>query len=193
MNEQHRVRFLMFGAILIALLLLFINPPSEARQPGGGSASPANYSNARIVDGVSFLVPTLTGQLPAVLENSRLAVNQPTIAVTTISAANTTVTLTLPAAGATLFHYITSITAVRSCTTAIVGSALLAYTTTNLPGTLAFTAGNACAVGSTNFDIREEMSQPLKSSAANTATTIVAPAAGVAGSIRLTAYYYTAP
>lgn len=114
------------------------------------------------------------------------------IAVTNLSGANASVTLTLPAAGAGLFHYITAIKAVRTCTSAITGTAVLAYTSTNLPGTLAWSSGNACAVGSTNQDIDIEFERPLKSSVVNTASTIVAPAAGAAGIIRLTAYYYTA-
>lgn len=170
------------------LLVLFIGPlfvvPSSAQLT---SANANFWSNARIVNGTDFI------PFPIALENGKFAIYQSTTAVTTLSAANTTVTLTLPAAGAGLFHYIIELNATRSCTTAIVGSALLAYTSTNLPGTLAWTAGNACAIGSTNQDILNDLSQPLKSSTANTATTIVAPAAGAAGSIRLTAFYYTAP
>jgi hypothetical protein len=182
-----------FGAVAFSLAVGIITlglletgaKVGEARQ--FTSASPGFYANARLTDGTSFL------PLPTTLENARLAVNQPVVAVTTLSAANTTVTLTLPAAGVGLFHHITMIQAVRTCTAAITGSAVLAYTSTNLPGTLAWTAGNACPVGTTNFDIGNQMTQPLKSSVANTATTIVAPAAGAAGVIRLTAYYYTAP
>ncbi len=131
---------------------------------------------------------------PAGTEN-RLSVNATPkaaqLAVTAVSAANVAVTATLPAAGANLFHYITAIRIVRTCTTAITGSAALTVTTTNLPGSLAWTMGNACAVGSTNNDVVEVFEQPLKSSAANTASTIVCPAIGATGLCRVNVYYYT--
>jgi hypothetical protein len=157
--------------LLVAVLFVLSLPiQPEAQQ---SDSNPAFKSNARLTNSVRFL-----------------DIDEPQLAVTTLSAANTTVTLTLPAAGTGLFHYITSLVVVRSCTTAIVGTALLAYTSTNLPGSLAWSSGNACAVGSTNFDVDTKYLRPVKSSAANTATTIIAPAAGVAGLIRLTAYYH---
>lgn len=115
-----------------------------------------------------------------------------TLAVTALSGANAIVTATLPAV-AGQFHYITSIQVQRTCTTAIVGTAALAITTTNLPGSLAWTAGNACAVGSTNNDVVLTPTTPLKSSTVNTATTIVCPAIGAAGLCRVTVLYYTGP
>jgi hypothetical protein len=115
-----------------------------------------------------------------------------TLAVTALSAAATTVTATLPLV-AGQFHYITSISITRSCTSVIAGTALLAVTTTNLPGSLAWTSGNACAVGSTNQDLEMSFPNPLKSSVVGTATTIVAPSAGTAGFYRLTVTYYAAP
>jgi hypothetical protein len=115
-----------------------------------------------------------------------------TLAVTALSAAATTVTATLPLVTGQ-FHYITSIAISRSCTGAITGTALLAVTTTNLPGSLAWTSGNACAVGSTNQDMAMSFSSPLKSSVAGTATTLVAPSAGALGQYRLTVTYYAAP
>lgn len=115
-----------------------------------------------------------------------------TLVVTALSSANTTVTATLPAV-AGQFHYITAILVVRTCTSAITGTAALAVTTTNIPGSLAFTSGNACAVGSTNVDVNLSLVSPLKSSVVNTATTVVAPAAGAAGIYRITVFYYAAP
>lgn len=115
-----------------------------------------------------------------------------TLAVTTLSAANTSTTATLPAV-AGQFHYITSIQVQRTCTAALTGTAALAITTTNLPGSLAWTAGNACAVGSTNNDVVLVPTSPLKSSVVNTATTIVCPAAGAAVVCRVTVLYYSAP
>jgi hypothetical protein len=112
--------------------------------------------------------------------------------ITTVSGANAAATLTIPAAGAGLYHYITHIRAVRSCTAAITGTATLDYTTTNIPNSMTWTVGNACAVGSTNVDIDFSTSVPIKVSAANTNTTIVTPAAGTAGIVRVSAFYYTA-
>lgn len=115
-----------------------------------------------------------------------------TLAVTALSSANTAVTATLPAVAAQ-FHYITAITVTRTCTAALVGTAALAITTTNLPGSLAFTAGNACPVGTTNNDVALTFHFPLKSSVANTATTIVCPAAGAAVVCRINIEYWAAP
>lgn len=115
------------------------------------------------------------------------------LAVTALSAANSTATLTLAAPGAGLFHYITylRIYRINNSASAITGTALLAYTTTNLPGSLAFSAGNALAAGAQITDADISMAgNPLKSTAANTATTIVAPAAGAGVQTRLTALYY---
>lgn len=114
------------------------------------------------------------------------------LVVTALSSAATTVTATLPLV-AGQFHYITGIQIVRTCTTAIAGTAALAVTTTNLPGSLAFTSGNACAVGSTNVDFSMSFASPLKSSVAGTATTLVAPSAGSAGFYRITVFYFSAP
>lgn len=132
--------------------------------------------------------------LMADMNSSQNTVSPPAtiLAVTALSVAATTVTATLPLV-AGQFHYITRILIVRSCTTAIVGTALLAVTTTNLPGSLAFTSGNACAVGSTNTDATMGFLSPLKSSVVGTATTIVAPSAGAAGIYRITVFYYAAP
>jgi hypothetical protein len=51
--------------------------------------------------------------------------------------------------------------------------------------------GNACAVGSTNRDVNIDLpAAPLKSSVANTATTIVCPALGATGICRINVFYY---
>jgi len=115
------------------------------------------------------------------------------IAVTTITTANTAGTLTIASPGAGLFHYITSIKIKRinNSAAAITGTALLAITTTNFPGALAFSSGNALAVGEDKTD--EDLNftgNPLKSSVANTATTIVMPAGGVGVQYRASVTYY---
>ena len=115
-----------------------------------------------------------------------------TLAVTGLSAANTAVTATLPAVVGQ-FHYITSVFVHRTCTAAITGSANLNITTTNLPGAIAWSMGNACAVGSTTTAVQSSYPVPIKSSAANTASTVVCPAVGAAGLCRITVTYYTNP
>jgi hypothetical protein len=93
-----------------------------------------------------------------------------------------------------LFTYITRIVIrnINPTATAIAGSAVtLNYTSTNIPGPLAWTAGNALVAGSEKTVVDEILSQPIKTTAANTTTTIVAPAIGAGGLCRITAYYYT--
>lgn len=98
------------------------------------------------------------------------------LAVTATAAVNTGVTLTLPAPSAGLFHIITRIQIDRFFATAgLAGATPTVVTSTNLPGSMAWsfpTAGILGAMGS----IIIEPSQPLRSSASGTATTIVCPA-----------------
>jgi len=115
-----------------------------------------------------------------------------TLVVTTLSAANTLTTATLPAV-AGQFHYITSIHITRVCTTAVSGTALLNFTTTNLPGTLIYSSGNFCAVGQAVNDLVLDLTSPLKSSVSNTATTVVCPAAGATVQCRISVLYFAAP
>ena len=112
--------------------------------------------------------------------------------VTATGAAAAAVTLTLPAAGAGLFHYIGRIIVQRHTSAALTAAATpLLVTTTNLPGSrvLSF-AADAAAQGVVATEIIEPTT-PLRSSAANTATTVVCPA--TTGVIwRATADYFVA-
>ena len=125
--------------------------------------------------------------------NLRVRHPESTLMVTATAAANTGFTLTLPAAGAGLFHYITSIEITRAATAALAGTAVLTYTSTNLPGLPIWTFGNAMVAGGTQNDVNYRPTSPLKSSAANTATTIVVPAPGAAVIVRANVSYYTGP
>jgi len=122
----------------------------------------------------------------------------PTVAalvVSAISAANTTVTATLPATGAGLFHYLTSIeiTRLNPTITAIAAAATnLAFTSTNLNG-LAWNCGNLLAAAAQDRVAALTFPYPLKSAVANTASTIVAPAIGTGGLVRIQVTYYTGP
>ena len=113
-----------------------------------------------------------------------------TLHITATAAANTAATATLPAAGAGLFHYITHIDITRNATAALAGTATIIHTTTNLPGSPAWSVGNAMAAGGTQLDVVYDPTAPLKSSAANTATTVVCAAAGLAVLGRVNVSYY---
>jgi hypothetical protein len=98
--------------------------------------------------------------------------------VTATAAVNTGSTLTLPAAGAGLFHYITGIELVKLYN--VVGVAAGAgniITSTNLPGSPSWTTEQlASAAGTAVTVIKYSLAgNPLKVVAANTATTFVAP------------------
>jgi hypothetical protein len=110
--------------------------------------------------------------------------------ITATAAANTNAVATLPAAGVGLFHYITSLRIDRNATAALVGSATIIHTSTNLPGSPAWSVGNNMIAGGTQIDVDTVFAYPLKSSVANTATTITAIAAGAAVLGRVNVGYY---
>jgi hypothetical protein len=95
--------------------------------------------------------------------------------VTATAVVNTAVTLTIPAAPS-FFHYITRIQIKRFFVTAgLAGTTPTLVTTTNIPGTPAFSFGTSGAIGSTIEEVVEP-ALPIKSTTLNTATTIVCPA-----------------
>ena len=112
---------------------------------------------------------------------------------TTIGTAGAATTLTLAAPGAGLRHYLTYLSINRFATALLTAAAApVAVTTTNLPGTLAFTFAADAAAQGTLDRWREDFAFPIASSAQNTATTIVCPA--TTGVIwRVTAGFYVAP
>ena len=113
--------------------------------------------------------------------------------VTNTGAAGAAVTLTLPSPGAGLRQYITYLSIVRSASAALTaGAAPTVVTTTNLPGSLAFTFGADAAPQGTDKIIREDFAYPMAASAQGTAVTVVCPiTTGVIW--RVTAGYYVAP
>lgn len=113
-----------------------------------------------------------------------------TLIATATGAANAAVTLTIPAPAAGLFHYITGLEITRAGAAALAGTAVLVITSTNLPGTVAWSVGNASAAGGTQKDFDKMFSNPIKSLVAGTATTIVAPIPGAGVLWRINAYYY---
>jgi hypothetical protein len=116
-----------------------------------------------------------------------------TLVQSTTAAVNTALTSTLPAAGAGLFHYITSIQIVKLYSVVgVAAGAGVVITTTNLNG-LAFTTEQlASAAGTAPMVVNFVPATPLKSAVANTATTIVAPQQ-LQTIWRITVTYFTAP
>lgn len=113
-----------------------------------------------------------------------------TLAVTVTAAVGVAATLTIPAGGVGLFHYITRIQVQRFATALLTaGATPVLVTTTNLPGTRVLSFPADAAAQGTIYTEQIETAQPLKSTAANTATTIVCPATPLV-IWRVTADYY---
>lgn len=112
---------------------------------------------------------------------------------TMIGTAGAATTLTLASPGGGLRHYLTYMSINRFATAALTAAAApVAVTTTNLPGSLAFSFAADAALQGTIDRWREDFAYPIASSAQNTATTIVCPA--TTGVIwRVTAGFYVAP
>ena len=98
--------------------------------------------------------------------------------VSITAAVNTAVTATLPAPAAGLFHYITSVQLVKVYSAlGVAAGAGVVITSTNLPGTPAWTTEQAAgAVGTAVRVIDYQPTTPLRSAAAAIATTFAAPA-----------------
>lgn len=127
-----------------------------------------------------------------VVQLSPMNAQAATLVISATAAVSTANTATLPAAGVGLFHYIVRINIIKYASVATVGAAApTIVTTTNMPGSLAWTTPTSLAVG-TQYETDINSSAPMKSSVANTATTIVCP---LTTSIiwRVNVYYYTAP
>jgi hypothetical protein len=112
---------------------------------------------------------------------------------TVTAATGVAATLTLAAPGAGLRQYITYLRIVRSATALLTaGATPTVVTTTNLPGSMAFTFGADAAPQGTDKIIQEDFAYPVAASAQNTAVTIVCPlTTGVIW--RVSAGYYIAP
>lgn len=112
---------------------------------------------------------------------------------TNTGAAAAAVTLTIAAPGAGLRQYLTYL-AITGFASAVLtaGATPVIVTTTNLPGSLAFSVDAEARAAGVAWRYREDFSYPLAASAQNTAVTIVCPATtGVVW--RVTAGWYVAP
>lgn len=98
--------------------------------------------------------------------------------VTGTAAVNTGLTGTLPAPGAGLFQYITSVQIVKLyAATGTASAAGVIITSTNLPGAPAWTTEQAAqGVGNAVTVVNLVPRTPIKAAVANTAVTFVAPA-----------------
>lgn len=116
-----------------------------------------------------------------------------TTVVTAVGAAAAAVTLTLAAPGAGLRQYLTYLSINRFASALLTAAAApVTVTTTNLPGTPAFSFPAEAAAQGTIDRWREDFAYPIASSAQNTATTIVCPTT-TAVIWRVTAGYFIAP
>lgn len=113
--------------------------------------------------------------------------------VTAVGAAGAGVTLTIPNPGVGMRNYLTYLSINRFAAALLTAAAApVTVTTTNLPGTLAFSFGAEALPQGTIDRWREDFAYPLASSGQNSATTIVCPAT-TSVIWRATAGYYTAP
>lgn len=150
----------------------------QATQPVSGPLTDVQLRAAAVPVSAAAL-PLPSGASTEATLAALLAGNKPaTLCVTATAAVNTGVTCTLPAAGPGLFHYIVTIqiTKLYSVVGVAAGAGII-ITTTNLPGSPSFTteqlaspAGTAARVVDLNLG-----GNPLRSSVANTNTTIVCP------------------
>lgn len=124
----------------------------------------------------------------------RVALERNTQIVAVSPAANAGATITLPAPGAGLFHFVTHLFIARHATAALAGGGTLTITTTNLNG-MTWRVGNQAsitvAIMQPGVLIDSEFVHPIRSAAANTASTIVLPAPGAAVLWTAWCAYYT--
>lgn len=112
---------------------------------------------------------------------------------TTVGASGAAVTLTLAAPGAGLRHYLTYLSINRFAAALLTAAAApVTVTTTNLPGSLAFSFPAEAAPQGTMDRWREDFAYPIQSNAQNTATTIICP---VTANViwRVTAGFFVSP
>lgn len=112
---------------------------------------------------------------------------------TIVGASGAATTLTIASPGAGLRHYLTYLSINRFAAALLTaGAAPVTVTTTNLPGTLAFSFAADAAAQGTIDRWREDFAYPIQAVAQNTATTIVCPA--TTNVIwRVTAGFFVAP
>jgi hypothetical protein len=180
---------------------VFLNFPLPAGSNAIGSVSVSNFPanqavtvSAALPAGANLIGKTGIDQTtPGTTNNVSIAeLRATTLWVTATAATGAVATASLPGAGAGLFHYITAIDIQLYATAARTGAAApVIVTTTNLPGSPAWNFPTAQAIGTIDrYDV--PLLTPLKSSAANTISTIAAPIA-TTGLWRINVGYYVGP
>jgi hypothetical protein len=158
-----------------------------------GKVGPFKQLRARVTAYTSGTATATLAASSGLLDDTLQGTVTPLI-TTTAGATGAATSLTIPAPGAGLRQYLTYLRIVRFATAALTASATpVTITTTNLPGSLAFTcAADSLALGARDVVIQEDFAYPLASVSQNTNTTVVCPA--TAGVIwRITSGYYVAP
>lgn len=157
-----------------------------------GECAGFNKVRARVTAYTSGSATTVLVSSTAILPPQMQQMVTP-FTVTNTGAAAAAVTLTLPAAGAGLRHYITYLSVNRFATALLTaGATPVLVTTTNIPTSLVLSFPADAAAAGTLFPWREDFAYALAVTAQNTATTVVCPA--TTGVIwRVTAGYYVAP
>lgn len=116
-----------------------------------------------------------------------------TTTATAVGAAGAAVTLTIASPGTGLRHYLTYLAINRFASALLVAAAApVTVTTTNIPGTPAFSFPAEAAAQGTIDRWHEDFAYPIATSAQATATTIVCPAT-TSVIWRVTAGYFVAP
>lgn len=154
--------------------------------------APFRQVRARVTAYTSGLAVATLNASTAALDDSLQGLITPLV-VTATGAAAAAVTLTLPAPGAGLRQYLTYLRIVRFAAAVLTPAATpVLVTTTNLPGTPAFSFPADAAAQGTVFSFQEDFNFPVAAAAQNTAVTVVCPV--TTGVIwRVTGGYYNAP
>ena len=157
-----------------------------------GSIAGFRFVRARCHSYVSGAAATILAANAAPVDESLTGCITPLL-VTAVGVAGAATTLTIPAPGGQLRHYLTSLSINRFATATLTAAAApITITSTNLPGPLAYSfAAEALPIGGLDR-MREEFAYPLAAAAQNVAITVVAPATPNV-IWRMTAGYYVAP
>ncbi len=157
-------------------------------QPVSGTVAVSNFPVTQAVSAATLPLPT-----GAATEATLATIGRPSpLCVSVTAASGAAAAATLPAAGVGLFHYITHVRVEIYATNNRSGGAIpVVVTTTNLPGALAYTFETAQQTGTMLSRVTELGGSPMKSSVANTPSTIAAPATANA-LWRIAVHYFAA-
>jgi len=176
------------GNVLNLLKLAPDGAAADGAAPVAAITRLAVVSRMTNLDGAANLWNRTRGNPDGALQTYRPA----TLFAFVAGGANAIATMTLPLAGAGLFHYVTYLRISRVATAALAGGAILTVTTTNF-GNHGWRTGNLMVAGGTTDLVNMAFPFPFKSAGPNTATTFVGPAAGAAVSWDMECEYFVGP